>query len=61
MKLFQNLKLPKKSYKKKKAENEHENNVTEDVIYNKLFIEKTSSQDHDKKPLLQIPLPCHIW
>ena len=50
MQLFQNLK-PQRNYfyNKKKAEKEYKKNVTEYVIYNKLFIAKTSNQEHDKE------------
>ena len=42
----------KQIYKNKKAEKESEKNVTEDVIYDELFIAKTSMQHHDRKILI---------
>ena len=42
----------KDSYKNKKAEKEYENNVAEGVIYDKLFIAKTSNQEHDRETFI---------
>ena len=36
-------------HNKKKAEKEYAKNITEDEVYNKLFISKTSNQDNDRK------------
>ena len=36
-------------YKKKKSEKESANNITEDIVYNELFVAKTSNKEHDRK------------
>ena len=43
-----NNRKEKDFYKNKKAEIESANGVTEDVIYKKLYITKTSNQEHDR-------------
>ena len=39
-------------YKKKKSGKEYANNVTKDVIYNKLCMAKTSNQEHYSKKFI---------
>ena len=39
-------------YKKKYAVKESENNITEDIIYNKFFIAKTSNQKYNSKTFI---------
>ena len=47
-------------YEKIRAEKEYANNVTEDAIYEKLFIATTSNQEHDIKNASWIPVPHNI-
>ena len=37
----------------KRAEKEYASNITEDIVYNKLFIAKTSNQYHDSQKFIE--------